>query len=160
MNTSQEKPPSPFPWPPVLYGIAILAGLALQAWVYELPWLPGTVGGMAFMAGLLLIAAAVFIDVRTFLELRRHRTTILPTRAASHLVTSGPFSFSRNPIYLSNTLLTIGLGLALGNLWLPGAAFLAAFAVTKLAIEREERHLARKFGTACHHYAKKVRRWV
>ena len=160
MNTLQEKPPSPFPWPPVLYGIAILAGLALQAWVFELPWLPGTIGGMAFMAGLLMIAAAVFIDVRTFRELRNHKTTILPTKAASHLVTSGPFSFSRNPIYLSNTMLTIGLGLALGNPWLLATAFLAAFAVTKLAIEREEKHLARKFGTAWHHYAKKVRRWV
>ena len=159
MNTSQEKPPSPFPWPPVLYGIAILAGLVLQAWVYRLPWLPGTVGGMAFMAGLLLIAAAVFIDIRTFRELSKHKTTVLPTRAASHLVTTGPFSFSRNPIYLSNTLLTIGLGLALGNLWLLAGAFLAAFAVTKLAIEREEKHLARKFGSAWHHYAKKVRRW-
>ena len=115
---------------------------------------------MAFMAGLLAIAAAVFIDVRTFLELRNHKTTILPTKAASHLVTTGPFSFSRNPIYLSNTLLTIGLGLAMGNPWLLLAAFLAAFAVTKLAIEREEKHLARKFGTAWHHYAKKVRRWM
>lgn len=160
MTTLQEKPPSSFPWPPVLYAVAILSALAIQAWVYPLPWLPGTVGGMAFMAGLLLIAAAVFIDVRTFAELRRHKTTILPTKAASRLVTSGPFSFSRNPIYLSNTMLTVGLGLALGNAWLLPAAFLAAYAVTKLAIEGEEKHLARKFGTAWHHYAKKVRRWL
>ena len=35
----------------------------------------------------------------------------MPNRAADHLVTKGPFSFTRNPIYLGNTMLMIGIGI-------------------------------------------------
>ncbi|MCB1386119.1 MAG: isoprenylcysteine carboxylmethyltransferase family protein [Hyphomicrobiales bacterium] len=159
MNDAKETPPSRIAWPPLLYLTAAFAGIALQ-YALPLPWIPGPVGEMALMLGLLLMAAAVFIDVRTFQELRKHKTTILPTRAASHLVTGGPFSFSRNPIYLANTMLVSGLGFALGNAWLFATAVLAVIAVGKLAIEPEERHLSRKFGSAWHHYAKRVRRWI
>ena len=47
----------------------------------------------------------------------RHRTTILPHRGSAHLVTDGPFSFTRNPIYLGNTMLTLGIGLLLLRLY-------------------------------------------
>ena len=47
-----------------------------------------------------------------------------------------------------------------GNAWLFATAVLAVIAVGKLAIEPEERHLSRKFGSAWHHYAKRVRRWI
>ena len=163
MNTP-DKPtiserPNTIPWPPILYGCAILGGWLLGRH-YPLPFLPGLLGEMAFMLGLILIVAAIFIDVRTFLELRKHKTTILPTKGAAHLVTSGPFSFSRNPIYLSNTGLTIGIGLASSNIWLFGTAIAAAFATHNLAILREEKHLTARFGNEWRKYAKRVRRWI
>ena len=71
----------------------------------------------------------------------------------------------RNPlgakaIYLGNTLMMIGIGLASGILWFILLGLVAAFATQKLAIEREERHLDQKFGKRWRDYSKKVRRWI
>lgn len=151
--------PNTIPWPPILYGTAIVGGVIL-GWNFELPWIGGVISDLGFMLGLILIACAIFIDVRTFLELRKHKTTIMPNQAASHLVTSGPFSFSRNPIYLSNTILAFGIGLAMGNLWLFLTGLIAAFATNHLAILREEKHLSHKFGSEWRKYTKTVRRWI
>lgn len=158
MHDAVEKP-NTIPWPPILYGTAIIGGWAL-GYFYSVSWPSGVIGEMGFMLGLILIAVALFIDIRTYLELKKHKTTIMPHKGAAHLVTSGPFSFSRNPIYVSNTMLTFGIGLASSNVWLFGTALVAAIATQKLAILREEKHLAIKFGNEWRKYSKKVRRWV
>ena len=103
---SAEKPRVLLP-PPILYAVAIGLGLWLER---PLPWpLPG--GAARFWTGAVLIALAVLLFGWCLRELRRHQTTINPHRAASHLVTSGPFRFSRNPIYVSLTVLQIGVAL-------------------------------------------------
>ncbi|MBT8409008.1 MAG: isoprenylcysteine carboxylmethyltransferase family protein, partial [Alphaproteobacteria bacterium] len=55
-------------------------------------------GGVLVGAGLVLMALA-------FAEFRRHRTTVVPHREADHLITSGIFRRSRNPIYLGDALI-------------------------------------------------------
>jgi protein-S-isoprenylcysteine O-methyltransferase Ste14 len=77
-----------------------------------------------------------------------------------HLVTDGPFSFTRNPIYLGGTMLVLGIGLVSGIVWFLPLAILAAFTVQKLAFEREERHLQARFGETYLDYAGRVRRWI
>ena len=52
--------------------------------------------------------AALALDISAALAFRRHRTTIMPNRPATALVTGGPFALSRNPIYVANTLLVGG----------------------------------------------------
>ena len=89
---------------------------------------------------------AIALDVTAALAFRRHRTTILPHRGATALVTDGPFAKSRNPIYVANTLLVSGAGLLFGVGWLVLAGLAGAVLTQKLAIEREERHLAARFG--------------
>ena len=159
MNDAKETPPSRIAWPPLLYLTAAFAGIALQ-YALPLPWIPGPVGEMALMLGLLLMAAAVFIDVRTFQELRKHKTTILPTRAASHLVTGGPFSFSRNPIYLGDAMALVGWGLFLGALSafvvLPGFVML----INRRFIRGEEAALKAAFPDEFAAFARRTRRWI
>src|SRR5258706_94400 len=87
-------------------------------------------------------------------------TTVRPDRGTDHLVTEGPFSFTRNPLYLAGTILVLGIGLVSGIVWFLLLAVLAAFAVQKLAIEREERHLQARFGKTYADYAGRVRRWI
>ena len=89
----------------------------------------------------------------------RYRANILPNRAATALVTSGPFAWSRNPIYLGNTLVLIGLAALMGNVWFLLAAFVAAWTVDMLAIRREETHMATRFGAAWDDYAGRVPGW-
>lgn len=90
----------------------------------------------------------------------RARTTILPHKGSAHLVTTGPFAVTRNPIYVGNTLFLLGIGLTVGIAWLVLMAPLAAFLTQKLAIEPEERHLEARFGKAFRDYRKRVRRWI
>jgi protein-S-isoprenylcysteine O-methyltransferase Ste14 len=90
----------------------------------------------------------------------RAKTTLSPTGEPSHLITGGPFAITRNPLYLANTLLMIGVGLVSGIAWFILLAFIAAFTTQKLAIEFEEKVLSTKFGKKYKDYAKKVRRWV
>mgnify|MGYP000231577150 CR=1 FL=1 len=80
--------------------------------------------------------------------------------AATALITDGPFARSRNPIYTGNTMLLTGVGLLTGIAWFILAALIAAFATQKLAIEREERHLATRFGKAWDDYAARTPRWL
>jgi protein-S-isoprenylcysteine O-methyltransferase Ste14 len=150
--------PNRFPWPPVLYSGTILTG-ALSPIVLPTPWVTSPFADFLTGIGLMMIAVALLIDFKAMGIMRTKRTTIMPNKGAAHLVTSGPFSFSRNPIYLANTMLTIGAGFFFGIIWFIPLAFLAAFFTTKLAIEREEKHLAAKFGKPWRDYARKVRRW-
>ena len=88
----------------------------------------------------------------------RARANILPHRAATALVTRGPFAFSRNPIYLGNTLMMAGVGLAVGNPWFIATGLAAALLVERLAIRREEQYLDARFGQAWRDYCARVGR--
>jgi len=151
--------PNTIPWPPLLFAGAAVLALGLQQ-VVPLPYPGGAWAAVLAMAGEFLAAAGIALDLATMLAFRRHRTTVLPNRGATRLITDGPFRFSRNPIYVGNTLLVAGAGLAFGIAWLVPAALAAAFATRKLAIEREERHLALRFGQDWTTYAARTPRWL
>ena len=147
--------PNRWPWPPLITGSAVLSAV-LTARLWPLPALfPGS-----FAAGVLLVGVAIGLDLWAMLEMRRRRANILPHRAATALVTTGPFAWSRNPIYLANGLLLLGLGGLFDNAWFVVAAPVAAFATDRLAIRREERHLEALFGSAWSAYVARVRRWL
>jgi protein-S-isoprenylcysteine O-methyltransferase Ste14 len=125
-----------------------------------LPWLTGPLAGMLFVTGIALALAAVAMGIATVRALHRAKTTVRVDLPAKHLVQNGPFSISRNPIYLGNTLVMIGVGLAAGMAWFIILAIVASFLTQKLAIEREERHLDLRFGKKYRDYRKRVRRWI
>ena len=110
MDHDRTARPNAIPWPPILYGGgALLAVLLHQAAPIPTRWL-GTpplqhVGEAMILAGLAL-------DLWAMATMWRAKANILPHRAATALVTHGPFAFSRNPIYLGNTILLLGAGLS------------------------------------------------
>lgn len=157
--TDIHAAPNHIPWPPLIYLVAIAASVALGL-VYPLPWISGPMADILFPAGWLAVLGAIAMYVSALHAMRRARTTIMPTKAAEHLVTDGAFSFTRNPIYLAITLLMIGVGLITGIVWFLLFAVLAAFATQKLAVEREEKHLEARFGKKYRDYTKRVRRWI
>jgi protein-S-isoprenylcysteine O-methyltransferase Ste14 len=115
---------------------------------------------MLFVTGIALALAAVAMGIATVRALHRAKTTVRVDLPAKHLVQNGPYSMSRNPIYLGNTLFMIGIGLAAGMLWFIVFAVVAAFLTQKLAIEYEEPHLEQRFGKKYRDYCKRVRRWL
>lgn len=159
MQTDFHDRPNSIPWPPILFAGGALVALGLQ-WLVPLPWPGGALAAVLAMLGAFLVAAGIALDLGTMLAFIRHKTTVLPHRGATRLITDGPFRYSRNPIYVGNTLLVAGAGLVLGIAWLIPAAFAGAYATRRLAIEREEAHLALRFGTAWDAYAARTPRWL
>jgi len=158
MNARADRP-NVFPWPPVILAAALVLGVALTI-LYPLPWPAGMERDILQGGGILLAMVATALYATALRELWRAGTAILPHHKARHLVTSGPFKLSRNPIYLGNVVLLSAFGLILGSLWMFIVAAIAAFAEQKLGIEREEAHLEQRFGNAWRVYKKKVRRWI
>jgi protein-S-isoprenylcysteine O-methyltransferase Ste14 len=157
-STNRQDRPNTVPWPPMIFAGAVVAAVILG---YVFP-LGGAIpsGIAARIIGGLLLLAGIGFDVAAMREMRRHRANILPHRAATALVTSGPFALSRNPIYLGNTLVLTGAGVLFGSLWLLLATAAAVLAVTVLAIRREEAHLAARFGDAWTAYTRRTPRWM
>ena len=147
------------PWPPLVYLVALLVGIALDV-AYPLPWFSDVLADLLFAIGWIAVLAVVALWVTTIRAMTKARTTLNPNGTPDKLLTDGPFAVSRNPIYLANTILLIAIGLITGSLWFLIMALLAALATRKLAIEREEKILARKFGKKYRDYAMRVRRWI
>lgn len=157
MNAFRDKPLA-FPWPPVVYGVAILAALMLQRY---LPVdLPDTHIWIARSLGAALVVLALFLDVWAMRTLIDSRTTVMPHRRSAYLVTRGPYRFTRNPIYLGYTLTTAGAGLITQNPWFLPAAIVAVIATTLIAVRREEKHLLSRFGIDFERYCRRTARWI
>ena len=91
--------------PPAIFVIAFGVG-----WLLRNNFAPRAGSGLA--GGILAVIGAAIITA-ALVTMLRARTNVDPYKPATALVTSGPFRFSRNPIYLSMTLLYIGAALSL-----------------------------------------------
>lgn len=158
MNAYRLKPLR-YPWPPVLYVLAMAMALLADRYVGILPPARGD-GYFFIVAGGLLVAVAVALDLWAVKTLLDCHTAVLPNRCAQRLVTTGPFRFTRNPIYLGYTLLTVAFGLLTGNAWFFIAGLTAATLTTTVAIRCEEMHLLARFGADFEHYCQHTRRWI
>ncbi|MDX8524007.1 isoprenylcysteine carboxylmethyltransferase family protein [Mesorhizobium sp. MSK_1335] len=147
------------PWPPVIYVVAIALSVVLGM-LYPLPWIGDIFGDLLFGVGWVALFGVAMLWITAIRVMMRAKTTFDPNAEPDHLVTSGPFGITRNPMYLANTLLLIGVAFITGIAWFLLFAFIAAFATQKLAIEKEEKILAAKFGKKYRDYAKRVRRWI
>lgn len=143
--------------PPALFGGALLFGLIFD-------WLLGWHLPMPFFARSMLAAILVGIGLVPLLAslkaLHDAKTAIPPWKSTRQIVISGPYKFSRNPIYIGMTLIYIGLVIWFGSgtgllLLLPILATLH-FGV----VLREEAYLTRKFGEMYKNYCATTPRWL
>jgi len=111
-------------------------------------------------AGYIIIGAAVGIIIVCSNEFRKHKTTIHPSHTPSVLVQSGPYSFSRNPIYLAMAILLTGCSIVLGNLVALPIVLVFIGIITVLFIEPEEEILNAEFGDEYNRYCKSTHRWI
>jgi len=122
--------------------------------------LPIASGPLTTIAGVFLLLgwmALAFLSIGRF---RRSQTSIVPIRPAGALVLSGPYRYTRNPMYVSLVLLTIACGLFFSTWW-PMVLLVPTLAlVQQFVILPEERYLRRRFGTEYDNYTRRVRRWL
>jgi len=158
MRGVSQRPDSPgvhFP-PPLIYAGAVVGGSLLdRQWPLSVGGGAGrTTLGWLFVAGWALLAASA---IGLF---RRKQTSMITFRPASALVTSGPYAFTRNPMYVSLALLTIAFALFLNSWWIVVLLIPALLAVQSVVIIPEERYLRRRFGAEYEAYTRRVRRWI
>lgn len=158
MSTNTQDNPGVIAPPPLIY----LGGLALGLLFHRLLPLKYSRASRAITLtlGSTCVSMGLTVLVSGFRQMNNAHTNINPTQPAITIVTEGPFRFTRNPLYLSMTLLYIGIMFLVNSLWLllilPPILGLMTFGV----IEREERYLERKFGAQYLAYKQQVRRWL
>jgi protein-S-isoprenylcysteine O-methyltransferase Ste14 len=142
--------------PPLIYLAALVIGLGLS-YLAPTPFLPR---GLAYGLGavLILIGASIIISARRMML--RAGTAIRPTIPTTALVITGPFRFTRNPLYVGATLIYVGIAVAARSLWALALLLVVLAVMQRGVIDREECYLERKFGADYLRYKERVRRWI
>ena len=141
--------------PPLVLLAAVVLGVALNS-IWPLRFIPSVL----VLAGPVIVFAAVLLFALSLREFRAAGTSVRGTERTTAIVRTGPYRFSRNPIYLAFVLFLLGLALWLNNLLM--LVGLAAFAsvISIMVIPREERFLERNFQAQYSEYKATVRRWL
>jgi protein-S-isoprenylcysteine O-methyltransferase Ste14 len=144
--------------PPPLLPLGVLLLAEGLRW-----WRPVGMPGSATWRALLAATCgggALLLAGWAVLALRRARTPVEPWKATRTIVSSGPYRWSRNPIYVAFLGVQLAWGWGRGDAWpvllLPLTVALLSWGV----IRREERYLAARFGAPYEAYRQRVRRWL
>jgi protein-S-isoprenylcysteine O-methyltransferase Ste14 len=145
--------------PPPIFAIVYLLISAGLSYLFGWPAIPAEniallIGGACVLVGLILAPSAALLFMKEKTELnpaaRENRT----------LVTSGPFLFTRNPMYLGVSIATLGVALMTG-FWPMLLAPFATFATANwVHIPAEEANMRRQFGDGFDAYSRRVLRWL
>jgi protein-S-isoprenylcysteine O-methyltransferase Ste14 len=142
--------------PPLVY----LAGMVLGFGIEMLAPIRLSGSPAFLLVGWGLLALAMGLSAWGYATMRRAGTNIDPREPATTVVQSGPYRFSRNPLYLSLTLFQAGLGFLLRDPWMWVSLVFVLAIIRQGVVAREERYLEAKFGFEYLQYKSRVRRWL
>ena len=142
--------------PPVIYLGALVFGLLLNR-RFPVALLPRRI---ARSLGWPLVSGGVLLIGWFEWTMRGAETPANPYKPVSHIATDGPFRYTRNPAYLSMTMIYAGIASLANALWAILLLPVALQVIQRGVIEREERYLERKFGEEYLRYKARVRRWI
>jgi len=142
--------------PPALAGGTLVVVLVLN-WLQPMPV---TSRALSLGVGIAFLALGVGIAIWGRRTLTAAGTNVNPGQPTTTIVTTGPYRFSRNPLYVGLITFYVGATL-LFNTWWGFLLLPPLFAVLHSGVVlREERYLEGKFGDAYRHYRAKVRRYL
>ncbi len=145
--------------PPWAFILMYLAGVALQRILPmgirspELTWIIRVAGFVFVVVGIAFAASALGI-------FRKAKTTTVPFATPSTLVISGPYRFTRNPMYVGLTLIYLGVAGTRNEIWPVVLLPLLLAYINFLVIPVEEKNLRGVFGDTYKAYGTRVRRWL
>jgi len=143
-------------FPPLLFGATLVIGVLLS-YLFPTPLLSPTT---ALVIGLVLLISGVITLLLAFQGMIQHKTTIHPKGATTAIVSNGLYRYTRNPMYLSLTLIYVGVSVATNAWWGLLLLIPLLLVVQKGIVEREEQYLTQKFGEEYLSYKSQVRRWL
>lgn len=144
--------------PPLIYVVGFVLG-----WLIHRQWplsLAGGTGGLRELLAAVFIVVWIVLASTAFSAFLRARTAIIPVRPATTIVTSGPYRFTRNPMYVSLAALYIAMSLWFNSWWPLFLLPLVLVVVQYAVIVREERYLNDAFPAEYQAYCQRVRRWL
>ena len=140
-------------FPPVI----LLASIVLQ--IILLFSFPISVD-LSSLLGLILILSGISLVFVSFRFMRKMKTTFIPDGTPEVLISSGPFKFSRNPIYLGMLTILVGVAFLMSSLSAIIIAFVFGIIINFTWIAHEEKKLHELFSEDWKNYSSKVRRWI
>lgn len=146
----------PVPWVFVLgylLGVAIQSGRRIDLHLHPSP-------NATLIEGTTVFALGLAIAAWGWLTFRAARTTTVPGKASSELVTWGPYRFTRNPMYVGLSVAYVGETLILRQVWPLLLLPLVVAYVNWIVIPVEQRKLTEVFGERYIRYCGQVRRWL
>ena len=144
--------------PPAQFVLTFLLGIGLDR---LMPWRPVWMGAASVhWAGLALAIAGCSLAAAAAGRFVLRRTTLDPTGTPARLVVNGANAWSRNPMYLSLTVVYLGLALALGRAWPLILVIMPWASMNWGVIPFEEVRLSETFAQDYAEYCRKVRRWI
>lgn len=149
---------SRFP-PPFLYILVYVIGLVVRHWLaFDL--VPESAIPALEIIGTFLAAIGFLLALASIALFLHRRTTVKPHGEPVHLIDIGPFLISRNPMYLSLTLIYIGAAVWQATLWPLILLPIPLWIMNTIVIPFEERRLHTIFGASYDEYRRRVRRWI
>ena len=142
--------------PPILLLLHIFAAFLLN-WLLPLPF---AFANKLAWVGYLLVLVGIGLTISAAGQVIQAHTTLDPHGTVTEIVTSGPYRFSRNPIYLGFVCLLIGFPFIFGGYWGLILSPVLMVSLYQLVIKHEEAYLERKFGDIYTSYKSRVRRWL
>lgn len=142
--------------PPLIYGASLLVGLLFHR-AFPIALLPR---GVAKVVGTVMTGLPVPIIASALMTMNSAGTDVRPHRPTTAIVDTGPFRYTRNPIYVSFTMLYTGIASLVNSLWPMLLLPVVLLVINRGVIDREERYLERKFGEEYTLYKARVRRWI
>ena len=153
--SSEEDSPHVVAPPPLIYLAGLGVGFFLQ-WIVPISFMPENlvpIGIIFVVSSILLVIGAIrsFMMAKTNIDIRKPSTNIVAT---------GPYRFSRNPMYLSMALLVAGIAIWVNSLWILIPLIPSLIVIQIGVIAREEKYLTEKFGDEYVQYKTQVHRWI
>jgi protein-S-isoprenylcysteine O-methyltransferase Ste14 len=156
MPSDKQDIPGIIAPPPLIFAVPLAVTL-LANWRWPAPVMSNR---YARILGIVLGVVAIGMNAAAFIQFRRAGTAVMPYSPTTAIVDTGPYRFTRNPIYLSMLLGYVGISLVANSVWPLLVLPLVLLVVQRGVIEREERYLEGKFGGVYVAYKSRVRRWI
>ena len=157
METEADDHPKVVAFPPLLWLIGAVASLLVHYFVFSISILPKP---FALILGIVCLVTALSLALPALFTMRSAGTNINPAKPALLIVRSGPYRYTRNPMYLALCLVQAGIGFLLNDcitlLFVVPLALVLHFGV----ILPEEQYLEAKFGEQYLALKREVRRWI
>lgn len=157
-SSSNANPGVWFP-PPILFVLGFFVGMTLNHF-WPVSFIEEPRPSLIVWLSWGLMAVGLGIIAAGMLTFSFKRTAIYPNQPATTLVQSGPYRFTRNPMYVGLSLTYLGITILANLLWALLLLPIVLLLLQVVVIQREERYLTNAFGKEYKDYCRRVRRWL